>query len=51
MEQGILISLDIETDKNIEEIKKAIERGIYWGLDVKNIAPPKKVKINYCQKR
>ncbi len=47
----IIISLDVETDKEHEEIKKAITKGIYYGLDIKRIARPKKVKINYCLPR
>jgi hypothetical protein len=47
----LIISLDIETDKNMDKIQNAIKRGIYYGLDIKRVAEPKKVKINYCQER
>lgn len=47
----IIISLDVETEKEHEEVRKAILKGIYYGLDTKGIAEPKKVKINYCLPR
>ncbi len=49
----IIISLDIETDKDYEEIIKALKKGIYVGLDSSPnyIAQPKDVKINYCLPR
>ena len=44
----IIISLDIDTDKDIEQIRTALKRGIYRGLDTPPVyvAPPGKVKIN-----
>lgn len=47
------ISVDIETTKPIDEVRIALERGIYRGLDTapNYIAQPKDVKINYCQER
>jgi len=47
----MIISIDIETTKTIDEIKKALERGIYRGLDTEPnyVAPPKNVTINYCK--
>ena len=47
------ISIDVETTKSVDEIKRALERGIYRGLDTEPnyVAPPKDVKINYCQER
>ena len=47
----MIISIDIETDKNIEDIQKALKKGVVYGLDVKRIAPPSKVRVNYCQER
>lgn len=46
----MLISIDIETNKSIEQITKALEKGIYRGLDTEPnyIASPKDVNINYC---
>ena len=45
----MLISVDINTTKPNNEIRKALERGIYRGLDSapNYIAPPTDVKINY----
>lgn len=51
MTKKMLISLDIETDKTVEEIATALKKGIYYGLDIKGVARPLKVKINYCQER
>lgn len=47
----MLVSIDIDTTKTVEEIKKALERGIYRGLDTEPnyIAQPSEVKINYCE--
>ena len=44
----IIISLEIETEKNIEEIRTALTRGIYRGLDTPPvyIAQPANVTIN-----
>jgi len=44
-----IISLEIDTEKDIEEIRAALRKGIYRGLDTEPnyIAPPAKVKINY----
>lgn len=49
----MIISIDVETTKSVDEIKSALERGIYRGLDTEPnyVAPPKDVKINYCQER
>ena len=49
----IIISLDIETDKDLEAVRTALKRGIYRGLDTapNYIAPPGKIKINYIQER
>jgi hypothetical protein len=49
----MIISVDIETDKPIEDIVNALKRGIYRGLDTepKYIAPPKDVTINSCEER
>lgn len=40
------ITIDIETSKEVEKVEAAINKGIFYGLDIKNIAPPKKVKVN-----
>jgi hypothetical protein len=49
----MIISIDVDTTKSVDEIKRALERGIYRGLDTEPnyVAPPKDVKINYCQER
>jgi hypothetical protein len=49
----MIISVDIETSKTVEEVKKALERGIYRGLDTEPnfVAPPKDVTINYYQEK
>ena len=49
----MVISIDVETTKSVDEVKIALERGIYRGLDTEPnyVAPPKDVKINYYQKR
>lgn len=49
----MIISIDVETTKSVDEVKRALERGIYRGLDTEPnyVAQPKDVKINYCQER
>jgi hypothetical protein len=49
----IIISLDIETTKDLEQVTTALKRGIYRGLDTPPhyVAPPASVKINYIQER
>jgi len=47
----IIISVDIDTTSTMEEIAAAVKKGLYYGLDVKRVAPPKDIKINYCQER
>ena len=49
----MIISIDLETTKSVDEVKRALERGIYRGLDTEPnyVASPKDVKINYCQER
>lgn len=51
MKKNIIISVEIDTEKDIDLITKAITRGLYKGLDSHPhyIAPPAKVKINYIQ--
>ena len=49
MKKIIIISIDIDTEKNIKQIESALKKGVFYGLDVQRIAPPKKVKINYCK--
>lgn len=48
---NVTVSIDIDTDKSIDEIKKELERGIYRGLDSapNYIAQPKDVKITYME--
>lgn len=43
--KAILIEIEIETEANETLIEKAIEKGIYYGLDIKGISMPKDVKI------
>lgn len=48
----MIMSIDVETTKSVDEIKRALERAIYRGLDAEpDYVPPKDVKINYCQER
>ena len=49
----MIMSIDIKTAKSIDDVKRALERGVYRGLDTEPnyVAPPKDVKINYCQER
>jgi hypothetical protein len=49
----MLISVDIETNKPIDDIVKGLKRGIYRGLDSEPhyIATPKEVTINFCEER
>jgi hypothetical protein len=47
----IIISIDVETEYGMEEISAAVKKGLYYGLDVKRVAAPKDVKVNYCQER
>ena len=44
----IIITLEIDTDKDIEDIRPALKKGIYRGLDTPPtyIAQPAKVTIN-----
>ena len=41
----ILVSIEVETNKSPEAAFEAIKRGIYWGLDTKNVASPDKVNV------
>ena len=41
----INVIVEIATDKDIEEITSALNKGIYYGLDVKSVAEPKNVKV------
>ena len=43
MKQTINISVTIDTNKTDVEIESAIIKGLYYGLDVKKVAPPKKI--------
>jgi hypothetical protein len=49
----MLISVDITTSKSVDEISKALKRGIIRGLDTSPyiIAAPSDVKINFCQEK
>jgi hypothetical protein len=47
----IIISIDIETNCSMEKISSAIIKGLYYGLDVRRVASPQNVKINYFQER
>jgi hypothetical protein len=48
-----VIIVDIDTDKSLEEIVRALTKGIYRGLDIEPnyVAPPSKVKINSIQEQ
>lgn len=43
MKKIINVTIEIETEANDLSILQAIRKGIYWGLDVKMVAEPKKV--------
>lgn len=45
MTHTILIELEIKTTKGKEQINSAIQKGLYYGLDIKHVAEPKNVKI------
>lgn len=45
----LIISVDIKTTRSIEDISKAVIKGLYYGFDVRSVAAPMNVKINYCQ--
>jgi hypothetical protein len=49
----MVISIDIETNKPIDEIVKGLKRGIYRGLDAEPyyIAAPNEITINSCEER
>jgi len=46
-EYSLSVEVHFKTTKEKEEAKSAIKKGIYWGLDVKNVSSPKDVKINF----
>lgn len=41
----ILVEVEVTTDKTFGDISRAIKHGIYYGLDVKRVSPPKNVDI------
>ena len=41
------IEVIFKSNKEKEEAKAAIKKGIYYGLDVKGICAPKDIKINF----
>lgn len=41
----IYVEVKVYTNKSDDSIFSAIKKGIYYGLDVKNIAPPKNVSV------
>jgi len=43
----LVIEVNFSSDKDKEDAKSAIKKGIYWGLDTKRISSPKGVKINF----
>jgi len=49
----IIIEVDIETNKTLEEVQRALTRGIYRGLDTEpyNVAPPANVDIKSIKER
>ena len=47
----MIMSIEVDTDSTVEEIKKAMERGIYVQLDTRRVAPPSDIKILYCQEK
>ena len=48
----ITLQIEVETSKNIVDVKNALEKGIYKGLDSSPnyIAPPKDVIIKFITK-
>ena len=47
----IILSVDVETEKEYEDVINAIKRGVFVELDNKRIAAPCDIKINYCEER
>ena len=43
MRKTFKIVLEIETDSSNDNVKTAIERGLYIGLDMKGVASPDKI--------
>ena len=41
----IKIRVNVSENTKPEAIDRAIEKGLYWGLDVKNIANPQNLEI------
>ncbi len=44
MKKIINIELTIETTSDNKDIEKAIEKGLYYGLDIKHVAQPYNVQ-------
>ena len=49
MKKRILISVEIDTNKDLSEIQSAVTKGLCYGLDVKRVAPPKDINIISCE--
>ena len=47
MEKRIELTVVVNTEHSQENIKAAIRKGLYYGLDVKHIAAPKDVTIEF----
>ena len=43
----ISISVEVDTNKSVNEFKAALINGVYIGLDKYRVAEPKNVKIKY----
>ena len=41
----IKIRVNVSENTNPESIDRAIEKGLYWGLDVKRVAAPQDLEI------
>ena len=47
----VIVSFDVTTTSTEEEIFAAVSKGIFYGLDVKNVAAPANITINKVQMR
>lgn len=48
----VTISVEVKTTENVDEVKSALKRGIYRGLDTApyHVAAPNDVKIEFTDK-
>lgn len=44
----ITLTIEVDTEKELQKVEAAAIKGIYYGLDVQRIGGPNKVKIYKC---